>query len=120
MQIEHKKNTAYYLAFPMVDSAIPETFKTGVSPVDTAYSKDGAGAWTALAIAAVAAEIGTTGLYEIDLTAAELNHDQVVIKFAVAGTADTAFLMDMRTELAQDLGNGSGKEIGRASCRERV
>jgi hypothetical protein len=44
--IQHKKNTAYYLSFPMVDSAVPANFKSGVSPVDTAYYKDGAGAWT--------------------------------------------------------------------------
>lgn len=109
MQIEHKKNTAYYLAFPMVDSASPASFKAGVSPVDTAYSKDGAGAWTTLAITDTATEIASTGVYEIDLTAAELNHDQVIIKFAVAGAADSAFLLDMRTELAEDLGNGSGQ-----------
>jgi hypothetical protein len=109
MQIEHKKNTAYYLAFPMVDSASPASFKTGVSPVDTAYYKDGAGAWSALAITDTATEVASTGVYEIDLTAAELNHDQVIIKFAVAGAADSAFLLDMRTELAEDLGNGSGQ-----------
>lgn len=108
MQIEHKKNTAYYLSFPMVDSSTPASFKTGVSPVDTAYSKDGAGAWTTLAITDTATQIASTGVYEIDLTAAEMNHDQVMIKFAVSGAADTAFLFDMRTELAEDLGDGSG------------
>jgi hypothetical protein len=103
VQIEHKKNTAYYLAFPMVDSATPANFKSGVSPVDTAYYKDGAGAWTSLSITDTASEIGSTGVYEIDLTAAELNHDQVIVKFAVAGAADTAFLFDMRTKLVSDL-----------------
>jgi hypothetical protein len=103
MQIEHKKNTAYYLAFPMVDDATPANFKTGVSPVDTAYYKDGAGAWTSLAITDTASEIGSTGVYEIDLTAAEMNHDQVIIKFAVSGAADTAFVFDMRTKLVSDL-----------------
>lgn len=103
MQIEHKKNTAYYLSFPMVDSSTPASFKSGVSPADTAYYKDGAGAWTSLAITDTASEIGATGVYEIDLTAAELNHDQVIIKFSVAGAADTAFLLDMRAKLVDDL-----------------
>lgn len=109
MQIEHKKNTAYYLAFPAVNSSSPASFATGLSPVDTAYYKDGAGAWTTLAITDTATEIGSTGVYEIDLTAAEMNHDQVIVKFAVSGMADTAFLLDTRTELAEDLGNGSGQ-----------
>jgi len=113
MQIEHKKNTAYYLVFPMVDAATPAAFKTGVTPSDVGYYKDGAGAWASLAITDTATEIGTSGIYEIDLTAAEMNHDQVLIKFTIAGTsglaADTAFLLDMRTELAEDLGNGSGQ-----------
>jgi hypothetical protein len=93
--IQHKKNTAYYLSFPMVDSAVPANFKSGLSPVDTAYYKDGAGAWTSLSITDTATEIGSTGLYELDLTAAELNHDYVIIKFAVSGAADTAFLFNM-------------------------
>lgn len=93
--IQHQKNTAYYLSFPMVDSATPASFKSGVSPVDTAYYKDGAGAWTSLAITDTATEIGSTGIYEIDLTAAELNHDYVIVKFAVSGAADTAFLFNL-------------------------
>jgi len=78
----------------MVDSSVPSVFKSGVSPVDIAYYKDGAGAWTSLAITDTATEIGSTGLYELDLTASELNHDYVIIKFAVSGAADTAFLFN--------------------------
>lgn len=112
MQIEHKKNTPYYLAFPMVDSATPANFKTGLSPVDTAYYKDGAGAWTSLAITDTASEIASTGVYEIDLAAGEMNHDQVLVKFAVAGAADTAFLFDMRTKLVSDLNLTASGNIG--------
>lgn len=115
MQIEHKKNTAYYLSFPAVDSSTPQSFKSGVSPVDTAYYKDGAGAWTSLAIADTATEIGSTGLYEIDLSASELNHDQVVIKFSVSGMADTAFMFDMRTKLVDDLNDVSTADVN-AQC----
>lgn len=93
--IQHQKNTAYYLSFPMVDSATPASFKSGISPVDTAYYKDGAGAWTSLPITDTATEIGSTGVYEIDLTASELNHDLVLIKFSVSGAADTAYLFNM-------------------------
>ena len=103
MQIEHKKNTAYYLASPMVDSANPENFKTGETVSITAYYKDGTGAWTSLAIADTIAEIGTTGVYEVDLTAAEMNHDRLFVKLTSSGAADTAFIFDMRSKLVSDL-----------------
>lgn len=93
--IEHRKNAAFYLAFPMISATNPESYLTGLSPTDTAFSKDGAGAWTSLAIADTAAEIGTTGIYEIDLTAAELNHDLVLIKFTAAGAVDDAYMFDL-------------------------
>jgi len=95
MVIRHKKNTLYYLAVPMVDSATPANFKAGLSPTDTGYYKDGAGAWTALGITDTFAEIGATGIYEIDLTAAELNHDQVIIKLTAAGAADSLVIFEM-------------------------
>ena len=95
MVIRHKKNSAYYLALPMVDSATPASFKTGLTVADTAYYKDGAGAWTTLAITDTFAEIGATGIYEIDLTAAELNHDQAIIKLTSAGAADSIVLFEM-------------------------
>lgn len=109
MAIQHKKNSTYYLAFPMLTAASPETFITGETVADTAYYKDGSGAWTSLAIADTVAEIGTTGMYEVNLVAAEMNHDQVIIKMTSASASDAAFVFDMRTELAEDLGNGSGK-----------
>jgi hypothetical protein len=96
MIIKHKKNTAFELTIPMIDSATPASFKTGLSPVDTAYYKDGAGSWTALSIAYTFAEIGSTGVYEISLTASEMNHDWVIIKVTASGAADTfvTFKMD--------------------------
>jgi hypothetical protein len=93
--IQHKKNTIYYLSFPAIDSATPASYKTGLSPVDTAYYKDGTGAWTSLAITDAAAEIGSTGVYEIDFSAAEMNHDKVFCKFAVSGMADDGYMFDM-------------------------
>ena len=103
MIIAHKKNSAFELTFPMVDSTTPASFKTGLSPVDTAYYKDGAGAWTTLAITDTAAEIGTTGIYEISLTAAEMNHDWVNIKFTASGAADTLITFRMFTHNIDDI-----------------
>jgi len=98
-----KKNAAYYLSFAAIDSTTPASYKSGVSPVDTAYYKDGAGSWTTLAITDTASEIGSTGIYEIDLSASELNHDRVVIKFAVSGMADDGYQFDLQTKLVDDL-----------------
>jgi len=88
MEVFLKKNEATEIAFPMIDASSPASFKDGVSPVDTGYYKDGAGAWSSLAITDTATEIGSTGMYQISLTAAEMNHDYVIIKFAVATAAD--------------------------------
>ena len=115
MQIEHKKNTAYYLAFPMVNSSSPESFISGETVSDTAYSKTGAGAWSSLAITDTVSEIASTGVYEIDLTAAELNYDQVIIKMTSTSGADTAFLFDMRDKLVDDLNDLSAADVN-AEC----
>lgn len=111
MQIEHKKNTDYYLAFPMVDDATPSSFRSGETVTDTAYSKDGAAAWTTLNIVDTATEISTTGVYEIDLSPTEMNHDQIMIKFTAANSADTAFLIDTRTKITSDLNDLTATDI---------
>ena len=103
MVIRHKKNTVYYLAIPMVDADTPASFLTGLTVADTAYRKDAAGAWTALAITDTFAEIGATGIYKIDLTAAELNHDKVIIKMTSAGAADSLVMLDMDTQEIDDI-----------------
>ena len=105
MEIVHKKNTAYYLVIPMVDSSTPASFKAGLSPIDTAYYKDGSGAWTALAITDVLTEIGSTGIYALSLTAAEMNHDKVLIKLSSAGAADSMVLFKMEEKTNEDVFN---------------
>ena len=95
MEIVHKKNMAYYLGVPMIDSATPANFKTGLTVADTAYRRDGEGGWTALDITDTFAEVGSTGIYFITLSAAELNHDQVLIKLSSANAADSMVLFRM-------------------------
>lgn len=83
-----KKNAAIEVMFPMLDSTNWAAKKTGLSPVDNAFYKDGAGAWTALAISDTAAEIsGSTGTYEISLAAGEMNHDYITITFTETGAS---------------------------------
>ena len=103
MEIVHKKNTAYYLVIPMIDSTTPASFKAGLTPTDTAYSKTGSGVWTALAIADVLTEIASTGVYALSLIAAELNFDQVLIKASSAGAADTMVLLRMYNNDIDDI-----------------
>ncbi len=95
MIIETSKNTAFTLVVPMVSVANPETFLTGEvanNLADTAFERDdgdAADTWTALPIADTFTEIGTTGVYNITLTAAEMNHDWVFIKVTSDNAADT-------------------------------
>ena len=110
-----KKNAAYYLSFPAIDESSPGSYKTGLTITDTAYYKDGAGAWTSLAIADAASEIGSTGVYEIDLTASEMNHDKVFIKFTATGMADDGVMLDLRTKLTDDLQDVSAADVN-AQC----
>jgi len=111
MEIVHKKNTSYTLAFPMVDATTPSAFKSGETVTDEAYYKDGAGAWTTLAITDTAAEVATLGIYEITLTAAELNHDQVFIKMTAGSSAATAFLFRLNTKDIDSLNDVAPTDI---------
>jgi hypothetical protein len=93
--VSGKKNEAKYIVVPFVGIAAPQTFKTSAaSIVDSAYYKDGAGAWTSLAITDTFSEIGSTGVYAIDLTAGEMNHDLIMIKANATDVADTCIIVD--------------------------
>lgn len=101
MIIFHKKNTRFDLAFPLQNATTPRIFLTGLSPTITAYSQDGAAAWAILSIADTVSEISTIGVYELTLTAAELNHDRVIIKFIPGATSlDVAVIFDLSPNFA--------------------
>lgn len=111
MEIVHKKNTPYYLAFPMVDSANPESFKTGITVVcDTCQYKDGAGNWTIIPdpVGAIVEAEGDGGIYTVTLPVRVTNHDRVFIKFMAGGedagdAADTFFLFRMTDNDVDDV-----------------
>jgi hypothetical protein len=109
--IQHKKNTAYYLSFPAIDSATPALYASGVTIAIDAYSKDGVGVWTALAIADTITEIGTSGTYELTLSAAELNHDKVMVKVSGTGMADDAFQFDLSAKVVTDLNDVAATDV---------
>lgn len=85
MIIFHKKNTALSVPIPILNGSTPRLFATGLSPTFAAYYKDGTGSWTSLTVAASFTEIATTGVYDLSFTAAELNHDQVFVKYSSGG-----------------------------------
>ncbi len=101
MIIFHKKNTRFDLAFPLLNEATPRIFLTGLSPTITAYSQDGIAAWILLTITDTVSEIDSTGIYELTLTAAEFNHDRVIIKFTPGATSlDVAVIFDLSPNFA--------------------
>jgi len=94
MELVRRKGTATTISFPMIDATSSASFKSGLSPVDAAYaSDDGGQTWSPLAIAATAVEIGSTGMYALRLSAEEMNHDWIVIKFTASGAADQMVLV---------------------------
>ena len=103
MEIRLKKNVATYIEFPMLDSTALESYLTGATVADTAYYKDGAGAWTSLAITDTVSEISTIGVYELDLSSSELNHDQVLIKLTATGAADNSILIRLKNVDIEDI-----------------
>ena len=102
-EIQLKKNQAVEIMAAMVDSATPASLKSGLTVTDTAYYKDGAGAWTSLAITDTFTEIGSTGMYTIEMTAAERNHDLTMIKMTATGAADSVLIVRSTTNDIDDL-----------------
>lgn len=72
------------IALPMYDEGAPDNLKSGLTLTVT-ISKDG-GAFAAATNAA--AELGTTGVYAITLTAAEMDADVVTVKATATGACD--------------------------------
>jgi hypothetical protein len=99
------KTQALVVAFPMVDSTAPASFKTGLTPTLTAYAATAGGTFSAHAIAASPAELGSTGVYTVALTAAEADVDHLIIKATGSGAADSLLvLQSWDSLLASDMG----------------
>lgn len=80
------KNVAFNnFEFMMVDSTDHVTGKTGLTVSTKTESIDGA---AFAALSGTVAEVGN-GIYKISLTAAELNGDDITLRFAATGADDT-------------------------------
>jgi len=90
MEVLREKGVATAIMFPMVDVSNPELYRSGLTVTDTAYYLDlPSPTPTLLAITDTVTEIGATGMYWLELTAAEVNHDFVVIKLVDDAASDT-------------------------------
>lgn len=98
-----RKNQAYTATVAMVDSTNPALFRSGEVVTDTAYRRATGGAWTSHPITDTFSEIGTTGIYDIALTAAEMNYDQILIKATSPNAQATYIFMDLETNSFDDL-----------------
>jgi hypothetical protein len=86
------KNTALSaFSFLMVDSSDHVTPKTGLT-VTGQRSIDG-GAFANCTNNASIAEIGTSGVYKVDLSAADLNGDVITLKFTATGADATVIVI---------------------------
>lgn len=100
------KGTSYTITHPMISATAPESFITGEagSMVDTAYYWDNpSGPWTSLPIADTYSEIGSSGVYEITLSASEMNHDRIMVKTTSTNSQDTLTLLDLNTNDIDDV-----------------
>src|SRR5687768_15220248 len=86
-----RKNKAYTISFPVIDSTNRPTRLSGVTFAsgDAKISKDG-GAFASTTNTPT--ELGSTGRYKLDLTATELSADHVHITVAKSGIDDVDIL----------------------------
>lgn len=91
-----KKNEAYAVVVPLRDATDATLYLTGqlAGWTVTAYYRDDSAPTTLTAFTptnlAGAVEVGTLGVYVLNLTASEMNHDQVIIHF-VGDTGNTTY-----------------------------
>lgn len=82
------KNRALYFEFPLIDST--GALKSAAGSLDSEISKDG-GAFSDCTNEAV--EIGSSGIYYLDLTATEMNANVVAVVVKSAGALAQPFII---------------------------
>ena len=101
--IEHKKNDIFYLAIPAITASDRKVLATGETITLAIYYKDGSGSWTSHSVTDSFSQIDSTGMYEITLTAAEMNHDQILMKMTSTNMEAEMVLFNCRSALAEDV-----------------
>ena len=103
------KNAVYRCRFALRDTA--NGLITGVTPSVTLSADDGSFA----ASTAVAVEVGSSGFYYIDLTAAEMANDSLAVR--ANGTGSVFTIVEIRTEPALDSGVVAAVTAGSVTLR---
>ena len=85
MDFNRIKGEAHKIIFPTIDKDNPDLYLSGVTPTIEGYYMDAWGTPLSLSIADTPAEIGSLGLWHLDLTGAENNHDMIIIKISGTG-----------------------------------
>lgn len=102
-----KKNTATTIFFPMALAASPETFETGltvsVAAQSMSYSGATPGSWGTQTIAASVAEVGSTGIYALNIASGEITDDFLFLKFTATGALDQLYTIQTTTKQIDDL-----------------
>lgn len=114
-----RKNTAFRVTFPIFDA--DGDLVTGASSLDSEVSIDG-GAFADCT--SEATEIGSTGFYYLDLTAAEMNGDTIAVqvKTATSGAKTTPLVFypeeagDVRVDVVQISGDGNAADNLETAC----
>ncbi len=108
-----QKNTAYRVTFPIFDA--DGDLVSGAAGLDSEISKDG-GAFSDCANEAT--EIGSSGIYYLDLTAAEMNADTVaiIVQTTTTGAKTTPIILypeeagDIRVNITQISGDATAAD----------
>ena len=108
-----RKGVAYVVTTAMLDKADANLFKSGETVTFSAsYSDDVGATFPALTVAGAFAEVGTTGQYRLPLTAAEMNHDIILIKVSSTNGADASIRIDLDTESVDTIYSRLGAPAG--------
>jgi len=108
MEISKKKNTATYIMFPLIDATNAPDYWSGMTWASAANTSikgrysDSNAAYASQAISNTPVEYDTDGLFSLQLTQAEMNHDKLTIILNADEIQEQTILIDttQRTALA--------------------
>jgi hypothetical protein len=103
LELERQKNAATIITFPLIDSTTTTALQSGATAPDSEIDtwSDGATPDGFVDCTNEVAEIGTTGIYSLSLTQAEMNVDYVIIQCKASDALTQVILI--RTMVADPL-----------------
>lgn len=111
MELFLKRSVSATIVFPMLLSATPEVFESGLTPTIEPWSSDTQGAVFVSASTSGATEIGSTGLYQFTLSDVYMNTYQVALKATATNCADTGIVIRTYYSDLDDLSGQAGAAL---------